>query len=412
MKKFLILFLIFFIANVIYGKYNHFITVSKDGSGEFKTVTEALESLPMFNYERVVIYIKNGVYNEKFRITQDYITLKGESKDSTIIEFDQLRTDWIANKDQIGPAVINIHADDIVLENLTIENTQPEIGPHAFAVFGTGTRTVIINCNVLSNGGDTISLWNYKDGMYYHTNCSFKGSVDFVCPRGWCFIKNSKFYELKNTASLWHAGGDNIDQKFVLKNCTFDGVKGFKLGRHHYEAQFYFIDCSFSSSLSDIPIFYVFNKDTSKNRPFNWGERDYFYNCHREGGDYSWFKNNLNTAKGSPSPNQITAEWTFGGKWNPEDSSKIKVKNYKIYDQYIIFNFNEPITVTGIPILKSRSGKLFNYYSGAGSDSIRLNFKGKISKTDLIGFKLDSKGMFSGTKASVSKRLVSFSILK
>lgn len=412
MKKSLIFFFIFFAINVLYAKYNHLITVAKDGSGEFRTITEAIESLPMFNYERVVIYIKNGVYNEKFKITQDYITLRGESRDSTIIEYNQLRTDWIADKDQIGPAVINIHADDIILKNLTIENTQPEIGPHAFAVYGTGTRTVIINCNVLSNGGDTISLWNYKNGMYYHADCSFKGSVDFVCPRGWCFIKNSKFYELKNTASLWHAGGYDIDQKFVLKNCTLDGVKGFRLGRHHYEAQFYFIDCSFSSNLSDVPIFYVLNKDTSKNRPFNWGERDYFYNCHREGGDYSWFKNNLNTAKGSPSPNQITASWTFGGKWNPEDSNNIKIKDYKLYNHYIIFNFNEPITVIGIPILKSKSGKLFNYCSGAGSDSIRLNFDGKVSLTDINGLKLESNGMLLGTKASVSRRLVSFSILK
>ncbi len=112
-------FCIFAFLNYAAAKDNHFITVAKDGSGDFKTITEAINSLPMFNYERVVIYIKNGVYNEKIRITQDYVTLKGESEDSTIIEYNQLRTDWIAHKDAIGPAVINIHADDIILESLT-----------------------------------------------------------------------------------------------------------------------------------------------------------------------------------------------------------------------------------------------------------------------------------------------------
>ena len=53
--------------------------------------------------------------------------------------------------------------------------------------------------------------------------------------------------------------------------------------------------------------------------PWNWGVRHYFYNCHREGGDFAWFKDNLSTAEGSPTPAQVTAEWTFGGKWNPEE---------------------------------------------------------------------------------------------
>ena len=195
-KIFLILVPILFFSVPLFPQYKHFISVSKDGSGDFKTITAAVKSLPMFNYERVVIFIKNGVYNEKFRITQDYITLKGENRDSTIIEYNQLRTDWIANEDPKGPAVINIHADDIIIDNLTIENTQPKIGPHAFAIYSDGTRTIIINCNVLSKGGDTVSLWDYKTGMYYHANCKFQGSVDYVCPRGWCFIKDSKFYEL------------------------------------------------------------------------------------------------------------------------------------------------------------------------------------------------------------------------
>lgn len=274
MKKTLLkLFVFAFLFTAFsFAKDSHYITVAKDGSGDFASISAAIKSLPMFEYQRVVIYIKNGVYNEKFKITQDNVTLEGESRDSTIIEYNQLRTDWIKNKDVIGPAVINIHADDIILKNLTIKNTQPKVGPHAFTVYGTGTRTIIIHCNILSNGGDTVSLWNYKEGMYYHANCNFRGSVDYVCPRGWCFIKNSHFYELKQTASIWHAGGYKQNQKFVLRNCTFDGVKGFQLGRHHYDAQFYLLNCKFSKNLADTPIYRVTNpKDPEKNRPANWG---------------------------------------------------------------------------------------------------------------------------------------------
>src|SRR3990172_46223 len=251
--------------------------VDKNGTGDHTTITAAINSLPMFAYRRTVIFIKNGVYVEKIRIMQHYVTLHGESRDSTIIRYSQLREDWNKNEDSIGPAVVNIYADDTVLDNLTIENSQPEIGPHAFAVYSTiATRVVIINCNVISNGADTVSLWNYKHGMYYHANCYFQGAVDFVCPRGWCFIRDCQFYEMKETAALWHAGHYLPDQKFVLRNCAFDGVKGFQLGRHHYEAQFYLLDCRFSANMADRPIYKVLSHDSTKNNPYFNGERKYF----------------------------------------------------------------------------------------------------------------------------------------
>lgn len=388
---------------------SHHIVVAKDGSGEFTTITAAINSLPMYNYQRVVIFIKNGVYREKLRIAQDNVTLRGESRDSTIIEYDQLRTAWIAHKDPIGPAVINIHADDVKLENLTIRNTQPKIGPHAFAVYSTGTRLVVLNCNLLSNGGDTVSPWNYKRGMYYFSKCYFRGAVDCVCPRGWCFVSDSKFFELKKgSTAIWHAGGYDINQKFVIENSTFDGVRGFYLGRHHYEAQFYLLNCTFSRNMADQPIFRVTYKDSTKDRPFNWGERDYYYNCKRIGGNYSWFANNLKSAAGSPSPSAITPEWTFDNEWNPVSTKSPVIRKRVIDSGYVLFFFKEPITVVGTPILVSEDGKKLTYSTGAGSNTIRFDFAGSVSRTDLEGLKLVQGGKLFGTIASVHERNVDF----
>ncbi len=395
----------------VYSNDRPLIIVAQDGSGDYTTITQAIDALPMFNYERTVIYIKNGVYNEKFRIEQDNITLKGQSKDSTIIEYNQVRTDWIANPDPVGPAVINIHADDIIIENLTIENTQPKIGPHAFAIYGRGTRTVIKNCNVLSKGGDTISLWDYKTGMYYQSDCNIQGAVDFVCPRGWCFIKNSKFYQVKGkTASIWHAGGYNENQKFVLRNCSFDGAESYYLGRHHYEAQFYLLNCTFSKNLADKPIYHVVNKDPKANRPFNWGERDYYFNCHRDGGDFGWFQDNLSSAKGSPDPKNITAAWTFDGKWDPESEIGPKITRYKINGDSVLFFFNEHITIINSPELKTASGKILRYISGGGSNTLKFISGSKLSEKDLKNLKSPFNGKVLGTIASVIDRPASFII--
>jgi pectinesterase len=410
-KHFVLLCILILFIDRLYAKQRDTIIVDSNGAGDFTSLTEAINSLPMFNYERMVIFVKKGIYTEKIKIDQDYITLSGESRNETVIRFTQLRSDWEENKDIIGPAVININGDDVIIENLTIENTQPEIGPHAFAIYSRGTRTIIKQCNVRSRGGDTIALWNYKDGMYYLSGCIISGAVDFVCLRGWCFIRDCDLYEYKKTAAIWHAGGYNRDQKFVIVNCNFDGVRGFKLGRHHYEAQFYLLNCNFSETMSDIPIYYVFYEDEpERNRPFNWGKRYYFYNCHRQGSDYEWFADNLYEGSGSPKASEITAAWTFAGNWDPESTSGPVIRQCEIHDNVVLFQFREIVTVIGKPLLKTLTGKYLSYHSGGGSDTIRFDCAEKIERKDLKAPLEVSGGLILGTTASINPRLVNFTL--
>jgi pectinesterase len=376
------------------------------GHGDFTTITAAINSLPMYPYQRTLIFIKNGIYEEKIRLEQNYITLRGENRDSTIIQFNQLRENWNKNKDAIGPAVVNIQGDDIILDNLTIENTQPEIGPHAFAIYGVGTRTIIMNCNVLSKGGDTVSLWNYKNGMYYHSNCFFQGAVDFVCPRGWCFICDSQFYEVKVTATIWHDGHFNPDQKFVIVNSSFDGVPGFELGRCHYDAQFYLIDCQFSTRLSDHPIYKVQYDDPTKNNPNNWGKRIYFFNCQKQGTLYNWLQNNLDQAIDSLKANPITPDWTFDNQWDPENTKPIKIIDYHITENFLCLTMNEIISIIGEPLFINQSGKLFSIVKQRFTDNNKVTFTSdrKISEDDLAGaFNLQA-GKIIASVATVQER--------
>ncbi len=400
--------MLFFYINSMYAQEYADIIVDSQGNGDYKTITEAINALPMYPYQRTIIFIKDGVYQEKLRIEQNYITLRGESRDSTIIRFSQLREDWNKNKDYIGPAVINLEGDDIVLNNLTIENTQPETGPHAFAIYGKTNRTIIINCNIRSKGGDTVALWNYKHGMYYHANCFFQGAVDFVCPRGWCFIRDSEFYEVRQTAALWHAGNYQPEQKFVIRNSSFDGVPGFELGRHHYQAQFYLLDCHFSENMADKPIYKVMDKNHDKNNPYYGGERKYYYNCQKEGQPFEWYKDNLEQANGTPEPDEITAAWTFGGKWDPESQEPLTVTDYQIDGKILILTFNEIVTVKGKPTFMNKSGKNFRIIMQRFNDINRLMFTSdtNIMEEDLQGELILKEGDIIPSVASVHERSI------
>ena len=300
------------------------IVVAAGGGGDFRSIQEALNSIGSHQGKPVVILVRSGVYSEKVLIQKSEITLVGEDMDSTRIVLAELRENW--NKDHNGSdwgaGVVNIDTGvtDITLANLTVYNNygwqNGVFNKHQFAVRGAGTRIMLLHCKVISDGGDALSLWNKQNGMYYHADCYFEGWVDFVCPRGWCYITGSRFFGHNLSASIWHDGDYDRSQKFVIRDSYFDGVPGFPLGRNHRDGQIFLIDCRFSERMADRPIYHPESSKTA----WQWGARHYYYHCHRDGGDFEWFKDNLQTAEGSPAAEDITALWTFDGKWDPEAS--------------------------------------------------------------------------------------------
>jgi len=391
------------------------ITVAADGTGDFKSVQEAVASIARDNHERIIVLVKDGVYKEKVRVDASCVTLRGQSRNGTRIEFPQLMNDFTQHPDNLGRAVLNVHGDDFVLENITVANTAGVIGTHAFAIYGDGDRTVIVDSDVTSEGNDTVSLWKGASGRYYHARCNFRGSVDFVCPRGWCYVTDCNFYEVKNTAAVWHDGHLDQDMKYVLRNCRFDGVDGFVLARHHADAQFYFLDCKFTKAMADRPprrVIYPLGNgpatgaDRQKNADYDkrnlWGERAYYVNCHRAGGDYDWFKDNLDQAPGAPKPIQITPAWTFAGKWDPERKDGPKITKTGAKNNLLLVTFSESVTVKGKPQIKLRGGGEAQYTSGSGTDVLAFTIQpgqtGDIASIDTGG------GTIIATEAGASLR--------
>ncbi len=296
------------------------ITVAQDGSGDFKTITEALEAIPSGDYRMFVINVMDGVYNEKIRIEKDSIFLIGESKENTIIEFNQAQKEWNQNKDYTGPAVINIDADDVMIKNMTLHNTMEDLGPTAYVVYGKGTRTILENCKILNNGANTVTFTNYKLGMYYIKDCYIEGTVDFLKAMGWCYVEDCHLYQKEAISSIWHASINNPKQKMVVKNCYFDGVENFFIGRHHYDAQFFIIDCKFNKNLADKALYRkTYNNKPEKNKPYIYGDRHYYSGCQTEGKRYSWLDDNLKNYSKQLRNNKITAKWSFDDKWDPEN---------------------------------------------------------------------------------------------
>lgn len=311
---------------------NDFDAVVKAG----ERIQDAIEKAPLKPVRPFKIFIRKGLYQQKVIIDRPNIVLVGEDRDSTCIvlaetEDTRIVKEYHGQPVHHGVVVLQEGADDCVISGLTIYNNygtvvEPGNTKHQMAVYGRGTRTIVINSNIWADGNDALSLWAREGGMYYHADLYLRcPGVDFLCPRGWCYVTRCRLYG-DGRALIWHDGRNNADQKLVITNSQFDAKRPTPLGRYHHDSQFYIVNCKLSENILDQNIEHAYKgrtaeemaKEGKKLDPCPWGQRTYYYGNRREGGHSGWLKDNLKTAPGSPEFHMITALWTFDGKWDPE----------------------------------------------------------------------------------------------
>ncbi|MBP3830316.1 MAG: pectate lyase [Bacteroidaceae bacterium] len=286
----------------------------------------AIEQAPAKPEKPFKILIRKGIYHQKVIIDRPNIVLVGEDRDSTILVLAEAREkmgDVHYHGKSVGNGVIVLQdgADDCIISGLTAYNNygtavEPGNTTHQMAIYGRGTRTIVINCNVWADGNDALSLWAPGGGMYYHADLYLRClGVDFLCPRGWCYATRCRFVG-DGHAILWHDGSGVKDKKLVVKDSYFDALSPTILGRYHRDAQFVLLNCQLSARILDANIRYAYLNRQPDPNP--WGLRAYYYNCYREGGNSGWLNNNLDQMEGAPAPHAITPSWTFHGSWDPE----------------------------------------------------------------------------------------------
>jgi len=187
-------------------KYPTSFTVSKDGSGNFKTIQEAINAVRDLSQVQVKIFIKNGIYHEKIVVPsyKTKVSLIGESKEGTIITNNDYTGKAFPGKDLLGrdkfmtftSYTILVQGDDFVAENLTIENTAGRVG-QAVALHIEGDRSIINNCKLLGNQ-DTLYTATENSRQYYK-DCYIEGTTDFIFGEATCVFQNCTIKSLTNS---------------------------------------------------------------------------------------------------------------------------------------------------------------------------------------------------------------------
>ena len=157
------------------------ITVSPDGSGDFKTVQEAIGSVPDDSADWTTIHLAAGTYQGNIIVPKSKvkISLEGDGADKTIITWDRnVRDPKPEGADGFNPGVL-IRSDDFHAKEITFQNTSGNHG-QALALRVDGDREVFTNCRI-TGWQDTLMVNN---GRSYWKDCFISGRVDFIYGSG------------------------------------------------------------------------------------------------------------------------------------------------------------------------------------------------------------------------------------
>lgn len=227
-----------------------YVSKNTDRPDSFRTVTEAVNSIPADNVAHVTVYIEPGIYHEKLTIDRPFLTFvgTGSSNADTVLTYDDYAFDMMPDGMKRGTFrsySVFIDTHDITMKNLTIENASGDSATHgqALALYADGDRLFFENIRLLGHQ-DTlftgplppkekepngfIGPKQYApriNGRHYYKNCYICGDVDFIFGSATAFFENCTIESLCRLTGedAFDADGNVKIQGYVTAASTAEG---------------------------------------------------------------------------------------------------------------------------------------------------------------------------------------------
>eukprot|EP01018_Ginkgo_biloba_P027995 Gb_10523 [translate_table: standard] len=151
------------------------VVVAKDGSGNYKTITEAVKAAPENSKTRYVIHIKAGVYVENVEVHKKKTNLMftGDGRDVTVITGSR---NVIDGSTTFHSATVAVTGKGFIARDITFKNTAGPAKHQAVALRVGSDLSAFYRC----------SFEAYQDTLYVHSlrqfykECNVYGTVDFI----------------------------------------------------------------------------------------------------------------------------------------------------------------------------------------------------------------------------------------
>lgn len=213
------------------------IVVARDGTGEFRTISEAIEVCRAFMTYHKVIYVKKGIYKEKIVIPQwlTDIEIKGEDRDATIITYDDHANICISGTDRkmgtFRTYTLKVAGSGITIRDITIENNSARLG-QAVALHTEGDRLIFVNCRLLGHQ-DTV-FTGVAGTRILFKDCYIEGTTDFIFGPATAWFENCEIHSRANSYITAASTPQEQPYGYVFNNCRLtadEGIGKVYLGR-------------------------------------------------------------------------------------------------------------------------------------------------------------------------------------
>lgn len=221
--------------------------VAADGSGDYRTINEAIAAAPEGRTEPWIILVKKGDYREHVVIPESkpFIHLIGQNKDNTAIRLNLNVGGKPNGSEKPGKTaywnhsvhnpqspvygyegeVVLINAPHFYTEGISYINdwgTESSNGPQALAIYSNADCGAFNDCNFRSFQ-DTWRTVKDDSGRHYIKDCHIEGAVDYFYGGGDVLAENCTFYNVRSGSVIVAPSHENPRYGYAFVNCTVDG---------------------------------------------------------------------------------------------------------------------------------------------------------------------------------------------
>ncbi|XP_022973728.1 pectinesterase-like [Cucurbita maxima] len=209
------------------------VVVAKDGSGKYKTITQALQDVPKKSNKTFVIYIKEGVYEEQVMVDKKmtYVMMIGDGPTKTKIT---ARENFVDGTSTFKTATVSVIGTNFIGKDLWFENSAGAAKHQAVALRVQSDMSIFYNCRM---DGYQDTLYTHAHRQFYR-DCTITGTIDFIFGNAAVVFQNCKIFvrkPLDNQKCIVTAQGRTQKKEptaIILQNCVISSDPDYFPVRH------------------------------------------------------------------------------------------------------------------------------------------------------------------------------------
>ncbi|KAJ7973316.1 Pectinesterase [Quillaja saponaria] len=163
--------------------------VALDGSGRYRTITEAVNAAPSYSNRRYIIYIKKGVYKENIDMKKKKtnIMFVGDGIGATIVTGNR---NFMQGWTTFRTATVAVSGRGFIARDMTFRNTAEPQNHQAVALRVDSDQSAFYRCSI---EGHQDTLYAHSLRQFYR-ECNVYGTIDFIFGNGAAVLQSCKIY--------------------------------------------------------------------------------------------------------------------------------------------------------------------------------------------------------------------------